>query len=230
MTRTTCRHCGAACAGGAVHCPDCRDTAAPWRVDEAALARACAHLGIDVQVRVRRMHGRRLRGRYHGIRLAPDAPTDPAVIEAMTDDELAAQIHHRITVATRLTPSVASRVLWHELTHAAQYERDPDGYVEGYARERDLVRAHCARTGEPWGVAYKRISYETEATANEGLHDDLHPLTLPNRRCTLRRLPDHPFVVGTTSGRLELGRLAANADARQRTAIREARRRLRARA
>ena len=229
MTRT-CRHCAAAFTGGGAHCPDCRDTAAPWRVDEAALARACAHLGIDVEVRVRRMHGRGLRGRYHGIRLAPEAPLDPAVFGRMTDDELGALMHHRITVATRLTPSVASRVLWHELTHAAQYERDSDAYIEGYAREQRAIRAHCARTGEPWGVAYRRISYEVEATANEGLHDDLHPLTLPNRRCTLKRIPDHPFVVAATHGRLELGRLAASADARQQAAIREARQRLRARA
>jgi hypothetical protein len=230
MTRTTCRHCGAAFAGGAVHCPDCRDTAAPWRVDDAALARACDHLGIKVPVRVRRMPGRGLRGRYHGIRLAPDAPRDPAVFGLLSDAELTALMHHQITVATRLTPSVASRVLWHELTHAAQFEHDADGYIEGYARERAAMRAHCARTGEPWGTAYRRISYETEATANEGLHDDRHPLTLPNRRCTLRRIPDHPFVVAATSGRLELGRLAAGADDRQRADVRAARRRLRARA
>ena len=229
MTRT-CRHCAAAFTGGSAHCPDCRDTAAPWRVDEAALARACAHLGIDVEVRVRRMHGRGLRGRYHGIRLAPEAPLDPAVIATMTDDELAALMHHHITIAVRLTPEDASRVLWHELTHAAQYEHDSDAYIEGYARERAAIRAECAITGEPWGTAYRRISYEVEATANEGLHDDLHPLTLANRRCTLKRIPDHPFVVSATNGRLELGRLQAHGERRRREGIREARRRLTARA
>lgn len=211
MTRT-CPHCRAAFAGDrrSRFCPDCRDTAAPWRVDDAALARACAHLGFTTPVRVRRMTGRALRGRYHGARLTPDAPRDMAIVERMTDAELNACMYHSITIAARLTPTMASRTLWHELTHAAQYERDPDRYVAEYRREQREARLASRRTGAPYAHTYRLISFETEATANELLHDELFALTLTNRRCTLAPVPDHPFVVAAEDGRLILSRRHAD--------------------
>ncbi|MGI9116011.1 MAG: hypothetical protein ACR2JV_00030 [Gaiellales bacterium] len=202
----TCPHCHAAFTGDrrSTYCPDCRDTGAPWRVDEEALDRARAHLGIEVPVRVRRMKGKALRGRYHGIELTPDAPRDLEVIATMSDAEVNAMMFHKITAAVRLTPELASRALWHELTHAAQYERDPDRYLAEYHRESRTAKAIAKRTRTPYARVYKHISFETEAKANEGLHDDLFPLALENKRCELPHAR-HPLVVAARNGRVLLG-------------------------
>ena len=227
----TCPHCQAQFDGDrrSSFCPDCRDTAGPWRVDEAALDRARAHLGIDVPVRVRRMKGKALRGRYHGIKLLPEAPRDPAAIAATPDDVLNGLMYHHITIALRLTPEFASRALWHELTHAAQYERDPDGYVAGYTRQAQQAKAFARRTRTRYAQVYRGISYETEAKANEGLHADVGPLTLANRRCSLPR-QHHPIVVAAHDGRLVLGPHVEAYRERARADIARARQQMRNRA
>ena len=228
MTRT-CPHCNADFVGDrrSTQCPDCRDTSAPWRVDEDALARAQSHLGTIVPVRIRRMKGKALRGRYHGIKLLPEPPRDPDVIATTDDDVLNSLMYHHITVALRLTPEAASRTIWHELTHAAQYERAPDAYVEGYAREKAAAKTIAARTGTHFSRVYQHISFETEAKANESLHYSLFPLTLTNKRCELPHQSGHPFVISARRGNLILGPKHDEYERRTSDDITEAQRRIR---
>jgi hypothetical protein len=177
-----CAHCSAPVEGRARYCPDCRDAAAPWRVDDEALARACERLGLIARVVVRRVSTRNLAGRYHGIRIPDEAPSDPEEVARMSDEEIDGWMHHLITISSTLTPAAASRALWHELTHAAQFERDPELYSREYKREQREARA-LGRQGVPYAAAYRSISFEVEAKANEELHDLVEPLTRANRRC-----------------------------------------------
>jgi hypothetical protein len=85
------------------YCDDCRDTAAPWRLDEEAVLRACKLLGITKPVEIRRTSGNNTAGKYRGVN---------------------ARGVHVITVAARISPKMASQTIWHELTHAMQSERD----------------------------------------------------------------------------------------------------------
>jgi hypothetical protein len=184
-----CSHCGTAITGtGYKYCDDCRDTSAPWRPSIDNIALAAQHLGIAVPVEVRRSATRKLLGRYHGIRLHDDAPRDPDVIATMSDDYLNTLMHHHITVSARLTPEAASRVIWHEMTHAAQYERDPDYYVSQYAAELRDAKRLAALTGQPFDRFYRMISFEIEAKANEGNHYKLYPLSLANNRANMPAL------------------------------------------
>ena len=216
-----CTHCAAAFTGRGRYCPDCRDTGAPWRVDHAALDRARAHLGIDCDVVVRRVATRKLLGRYHGARLRPDAPS-LAVAARMTDEQLTGFMYHLVTVSTRLTPEHASRALWHELTHAAQYEADPDAYVEGYHAEMEDVRRVVA-TGVPLARAYRAISFAVEAKANELLHDTIGSLALPNKRASLPPLKvPHARIAAVVDGRIVPGAGAEAFERFTRVSIEEA--------
>lgn len=183
-----CPSCGTAIAGRVKYCDDCRDTAAPWRVNHDNIDIACDYLDIDVPVYIRRAATRELLGRYHGIKLRDNAPRDMEVVSQMTDDELNSFMYHKITISTRLTPEAASRALWHELTHAAQYQRDPDYYVEQYAKELKQARAIAASGVMPFTKAYRLISFEIEAKANEELHYTMCSLTLANKRANMPAL------------------------------------------
>lgn len=213
----TCISCGSAVEGRRKYCDDCRDTSAPWRVDPDGLARACEHLNITVRVDIRRTATRKLLGRYHGVKIPDDAPRDHAVIDQMTDEELDALMSHYITVSARLTPEAASRTLWHELTHAAQYERDPNYYVEQYTKELQEAK-RLANNGFPYNRAYRMISFEIEAKANEELHYTLCSLTKANRRANMPALKQpHDRVSHVVNGQIIDG---INAEATERGARR----------
>lgn len=132
-----------------------RRRVARWRVDEAALERACATLGVRRPVTVLATSQRFTSGRYLGVRDG----------------------RHRITLRARLTVVEASRTLWHELTHALQRERYSCDflyfcdYTRELARPRRLGRAH---TVDP---LYDLNPFEVEAEANVRLHESL-PLTV----------------------------------------------------
>jgi hypothetical protein len=72
---------------------------------------------------------------------------------------------HFITVSTYLTPEGASRVLWHELGHAAQQEAH-----ESHEDFRTAYRAETSLRG------YDANRFEADARAGEEFHD-LIPLT-----------------------------------------------------
>lgn len=183
-----CTSCGSPTTGKMKYCDDCRDTSAPWRVHDANLLVACDHLKIQVPVVIRRSATRKLLGRYHGIQLREDAPRDMDVIATMTDDELNSFMYHKITASARMTPESASRTLWHELTHAAQYERDSDYYISEYAKELQDAKDIAASGLMTFEKAYRLISFEVEAKANEDLHYTLCPLTLVNKRANMPQL------------------------------------------
>lgn len=110
-----------------------------WEFDLAAIGRACDDLAVygDVEVGCAEYPRGRWAGMYsyeRGI--------------------------HRVRVGRRLSLADASRVLWHELTHAAQTERG-----------ETVSTAHLR------GVAYYAHPLEVEARANEPLAL-AHPLVI----------------------------------------------------
>ena len=204
----TCPSCSATfeAHGRMIHCGDCRDTGAPWRPDERNILIAAEHLGISVGIVVRRSATRRLLGRYHGIKLTRDAIRDAAVVATMRDEDVDKMMFHYITVSARLTPDAASRVLWHEITHAAQYERDPEHYTTRYAKELRDAKRIAARTGIPFERLYRMISFEVEAKANEDNHHSVCALTLANRRASMPALKKpHSRVARVVNGRIVSG-------------------------
>lgn len=208
----TCKSCGAATTGRKHYCDDCRDTKAPWRPHSVNIQRAADHLGITIPIVVRRSATRKLLGRYHGIKLRDGHPTDVDTVLAMSDEELNNYMFHYITIAARLTVDQASRAIWHELTHAAQYQNIPD-YRERYARElRDAKRA-AARTGLPLSNVYRMISFEREASANELNHEKLFSLALANSRANMPDLKrPHQRIERVVNGNVVLGPNAALLD------------------
>ena len=82
---------------------------------------------------------------------------------------------HRIGVAADLSPRRASRVLWHEMTHALQVERE--GSEKAFLslwhkqmRDLGLTRMQAAHAT---GRRYRRAGLEVEAEANECRHREL---------------------------------------------------------
>jgi hypothetical protein len=123
-------------------------------VDDAAVAQASQQLGVTLPVRVFKRRYAHATGNYLGIR-------DGA---------------HRIGVHCELASAEASRVLWHELTHAAQAERL--GGSDAFDRRRNdevhaagLTRQDAARAE---GARYEQMPLEREALANERRHRQLH--------------------------------------------------------
>jgi len=179
-------------------CPDCRDNrqraksgnSAPWRLDDDMLAAAVKHFGLVRPVYVRRSKGVRLLGAYKGTRLGCQLN---AAAEPVTT-------YHYITVSARLTDDQASRVLWHELTHAAQAERDPLFHKKYQTALRDSRAKSTQRSGAAH-ARYESLPWEVEARKNEGLHDTVGSLTLPNTGWTLPVWRKNPrIMVGTTNG------------------------------
>ena len=149
---TNCTACGAMVKTRHKQCSDCRDTAAPWRLNEAAVLRACILLGVTNPVKIRRTSGNSSVGKYRGVN---------------------AQGVHVITIAARISPTMASMTIWHELTHARQSEMLGDkNFRSNYSAS---VRS----------LGYLKSPYEREAKANEEYHHTRFSLTLPNNRVCL---------------------------------------------
>lgn len=199
----TCTNCDTVISGRSKYCDDCRDTSAPWRPNDASIQFGANYLGIDVPVLIRRSATRKLLGRYHGIKLTRDAIRDIELVTTMTDNDLNAMMYHYITVSARLTPEAASRVLWHELTHAAQYERDPKHYASKYAEELRHAKRIAAQTGIPFERLYRVISFEIEAKANEDNHYKVCSLTLANLRANMPSLKrPHSRIEKVVNGKI----------------------------
>lgn len=130
-----------------------------WKTNDALLEKAIRHFDLRMPVYVRRTNGNRRRGCYHGL-----------FIGSEINRTLPNTLHHKITVSNRLTPTEASEVLWHELTHAAQRERDPLASV----RYRQIT-PRSAR-GRRAYADYLANPYEVEARASESLHRSIGTL------------------------------------------------------
>lgn len=192
---SNCCFCSAKVEGRYRYCEDCRDTRAPWRVHHDNLDAACKYFDLSTSVVVRRTATRQLLGRYHGIQIPEDAPQDPEIVLQMSEQDLLAittRMFHLITASARMTAEAASRTIWHELTHAAQYERDPEFYSRQYAKELAIVKRLVAN-GIPHARAYRMISFEIQAKANEDLHYTVYPLAIANKRVNMPMLK-HPHM------------------------------------
>ncbi|MGI9116947.1 MAG: hypothetical protein ACR2JV_04860 [Gaiellales bacterium] len=209
-----CLQCGEAHGGPPRmrYCEDCRDTAAPWRPDPWAIARAGAVLGISRPVRVIRVgddrwdvddeHRVTRRGAYAGFLLVDD--DDPrAHTLRPTEDELPRCVAHVIVMPPRLTADDASFVLWHELAHAMQHDQDPFHADERYRAEWERVEAERTRRGLTHLEAHRLHAMEIEAHAIEHELGPTITLTRANRRAALPHLdPPHETVAAVIDGRV----------------------------
>ncbi len=193
-----CAFCGT--ATNRKYCEDCRLTAAPWRVDPVNLERAYEVLGLKVSARISFTTAKNVRGRYYGMELVKDIRSIPDSEDE--DEAMRSMMYHNIRIIHRLMPEDASRTIWHELTHALQYERDPEGYKENYKREcRKAIALTQSRFVSEF-EAYLRIPQETEAKANEYYHDTHFPLTLANKRVTMQHKHEQAYVNGAENGHI----------------------------
>jgi hypothetical protein len=122
-------------------------------VDDAAVDQARQQLGVRLAVRVLKRRYVHKTGRYIGIRCGV----------------------HYIGVDVGLSPAEASRVVWHELTHAAQAERY--GGLRAFDRqwfaEMQQVGISRVQATRAQGRRYDSTPLEREASANERHHRKL---------------------------------------------------------
>jgi hypothetical protein len=178
-----CHHCTTPFKGRGLYCTDCRDTASPWRLDEAMVYRACKELGIELTVRIRRTNLPAAYGSYYGIQKRVGTAAVRGQIAEITGTRRLGE-YHLITIIPRLTPAFASRVLWHELSHARDREQDPHHYRSCRSIARKL-RQEAEREGRSRWSAYASYPWEVRASANEDLHDICGSLTLANQRASM---------------------------------------------
>jgi hypothetical protein len=119
----------------------------PWQPDPEAIEQARQYLGLQSPVQVTQVAG--TSGQYMG----------------MKDG-----VHH-INVVYWLRPESASKQIWHEMTHAIQAERDPEGFWGGMQDYHDTrAQGHDQYVQHPW---------EVEARQNAEAHP--FPLISTNR-------------------------------------------------
>lgn len=85
---------------------------------------------------------------------------------------------HGITVRRSVDAERASRILWHELTHAAQAEAHPTGPHRFY---REAYAVHSRARVGAYGGAYRANPFEVEAREAEANHERL-PLARPAQK------------------------------------------------
>lgn len=204
-----CAHCGTA-VQNEKHCDDCSYTKSPWRLDNDALLRACDELGILLPVRVAQVSDR-------------DDPI--GLYHAPRRDSVDGGLFHPISVVARLTAPAASRSIWHEMTHAAQWESDPD-FIDNYNRLNEAAQNVAKQNGLDYKEIYRLIPYEVEAKANEAYHDSMFPLALPNKRASMRTIRDHHRIVSVKNGVIVKGYAAEEIERRNRGRIERARKML----
>src|SRR3954468_5315561 len=140
-----------------------------WKINEAAVSEAAEALGLTFPVRVRVVPNgpAGMAGKYHGI--GRRGPTTEAVLVDPT---------HHISLSGNLSAKMASKCLWHEITHAMQNERflptDHNGEEEPYAianrglqcafrAEMKEVRQRYGGTPSQLTMRYGEVSFEREA-------------------------------------------------------------------
>lgn len=220
------------------YCHDCRDTAAPWRVDHAALDRARQLLGIRLPVIVVRKPdvpfgggrgghatgpdgkplgddmwtGANMRGVINATQPEWDAESSRAIgnyqVKSLPDlEEYLDPTALIIEAEPRMSAEYASMILWHELTHAAQFERDPYGFWYEYRLSMRATLQNGRANNYPLAVAIDGNVFEIVAVANQRFHTEHFPLARPNRRATLpEQNPPHPFIVSASDGSIVKGK------------------------
>ncbi len=195
-----CHHCTTPFDGRGLYCADCRDTASPWRLDEAMVRQACTELGIELTVRIRRTNLPVAYGTYHGIRKRRGDGTTRGQIAEFTGRRRLNE-YHLITIIPRLTPAFASRVLWHELAHARDRERNPHFRRACRPIARKL-KQEAKREGRSEWSAYASYPWEIRASATEELHDICGSLTLSNLRASMPFSERSPLIERVDHGHI----------------------------
>jgi hypothetical protein len=143
----------------------------PWHIDPDALAEAKAYFGLTLPVEIR-LNGRESSTSAY-YRLTPKGGRCHRKGSRIANIETATRLVHEIVLKSFLGPERAGESLWHELTHAAQAERQiaaaglgPDASAEDRWRARQDAHAR-----ENKGIGYERKPCEREARENERLND-----------------------------------------------------------
>lgn len=139
-----------------------------WRFDLDRIQDAAVMLGITHPVLVGVVEAGGHYWTTHGThRVKGPIRTPDGKGPILTPDGFEHPFHHRVTVRRTCGQHMASRVLWHELTHALQAERsnDPLGF---YKRGGPYAQAGLPRTRR-----YTENQFEVEANASEDLFDEL---------------------------------------------------------
>jgi hypothetical protein len=204
-----CAHCGTVVHHRQKHCDDCSYTKSPWRVDDAALEKACDVLGIVLPVIVLQVADR----------------DDPIGLYHAPRKDDSGELFHPITIVARLTPEAASRSIWHEITHAAQWEDDPD-FVETYNLMNESAKSVAEKEGVDYKEVYRLIPYEVEAKANERYHESMFSLTRINKRASMKKISNHHRIVSVNKGVIVRGYAADEIEQRNRRRIETAERML----
>lgn len=179
----------------AVYCPSCKPAAAgatngstrPWRVDYDGVAAVAKHLGLTLPVYIKGTKGINRLGTYRGTRFGME------IHKSLPP----AQKFHLITVAARLTPEQASRVICHEMTHAAQRERDPESGKK-YAQEMVKRRCKSNTRSAAAHARYEGMAYEVEARKNEALHDTVASCALANTGWQMKPWDKNPRIIAAS--------------------------------
>lgn len=131
-----------------------------WKVDRASLRDACEHLVIRYNVIVTSAKlPAGVKARYCGF------------------DYVRKNIGHDIRIDRCLSPEDASRCLWHEMTHASQFEDSPSTFYEEYEKyQQEYLR--LMKSGSAISDAYLSNPFEAQAKANERFHDEIGSLMI----------------------------------------------------
>ena len=198
------------------YCEDCAITNAVWRPDPWAITRAAKHLGLKQNAHVIVANaGWEFEGISDGIRhgtytgLAKHTWNSPSeYIRSIAREDLSSDMEHRIIVAPRLTVEHANRVIWHELGHAVEFEREPLTYEASYAAEKERVQAKYANSRAGVPEIHHQNHYEIVATATEHEADGFESLALRNKRANLPYDSRHEEILAVVDGEITPGRFA----------------------
>lgn len=150
----------------------------PWVFNDTAIDQAREILEFEKPVQILRRRMKWSLGRYLGIYYNWD--WEPTI-----QDWIQGSDFHRITITSAVGATKASRLLWHELTHASQRELYGEEFGEIYDQQlRDIgLSPHAIEYGRLIDPKYREIPMEREAFGNEEKHSSL-PLTkyVPERR------------------------------------------------
>ena len=142
-----------------------------WQIDMDMLAEALDHYGLTWETQIEAWDCGVGLGGYHSALPKNDWQYAMANNQWTAIDEP----YHLISVHPSLPQEAASLVLWHELTHAMQAERDDSGTNWGWKLK---IAAEYGML-EPGSPAYYNHPVEAEAFGNMDLHYEIGSLTVP---------------------------------------------------
>lgn len=145
-----------------------------FKVDQAALREAIEFFGLKLPVKIRfSARDGRKRGSHTLLHTGGRVRMTATAVYHL---DTATGSHHDIMVKSYLNPERASRILWHELTHAMQCERAIAAADAQTPKERNAAWHEVSAASRGVGYHYKPV--EIEARAHEAYAEAL-PLAVP---------------------------------------------------